>query len=85
MTHYPQGPFSYFFAGQALDLPSPWKGMEDEEIVDVDYLVLYIHQWQRQRPDPALLAFFARQTPEYVVRIDGFEYARIYNLNSIRP
>jgi hypothetical protein len=85
MTHYPEGPFSYVFAGQALDLPNTWQDLQDEELDGVDYLVLYIHQWQRQRPDPDLLAFFARQTPEYVVRIDGFDYAQVYNLQESSP
>jgi hypothetical protein len=50
-----------------------------------DYLVLYIHQWQRQRPDPAMLSFFAAQGPEYVVRLAGLEYAQVYNLDDLRP
>jgi hypothetical protein len=85
MTHYPDGCFSYFFEGESLDLPSQWKGPSAEELQDVDYLVLYIHQWQRQRPDPAMLEYFAAQTPEMVVRINGLEYAQVYRLQDLRP
>jgi hypothetical protein len=45
--------------------------------------VLYDHQLQRQQPDPELLAYLERQTPEYVVRINGLEYARVYNLHRL--
>jgi hypothetical protein len=85
MSHYPYGSFSYFFRGEALELPERWEGLQSPEMDGVDYLVLYIHQWQRQRPDPEMLAFFAAQEPEYIVRIDGFEYARVYNLDAFVP
>ena len=85
MSHYPDGSFSYFFEGETLNLPERWGGLADEQLDGVDYLVLYIHQWQRRRPDPEMLAFFAAQTPEFVVRIDGLDYAQVYNLDDLRP
>ena len=85
MSHYPYGSFSYFFRGEALELPERWEGLQSPELDGVDYLVLYIHQWQRQLPDPQMLAFFASQEPEYIVRFDGFEYARVYNLGTLVP
>jgi hypothetical protein len=45
-----------------------------------DYVVLYINQWQRQAPAPEFLAYFERFSPEYVVRIGGLDYARIYDM-----
>lgn len=84
MAHYSEGSFSYFFEGASLDLVSPWTGILAEELAGVDYLVLYIHQWQRQQPDPAMLDYFATQTPEYVVQINGLEYAQVYAVHPSR-
>ncbi len=72
---YPDGPFSYIFAGETLqrDLPA-----SPEEMQKSDYVVLYAHQWQRQLPSQEFLDFFAAQTPEKVIYVDGIEYARIY-------
>jgi hypothetical protein len=85
MTHYPDGSFSYFFNGQTLHQPERWEGIASPEMQAADYLVLYIHQWQRGLPDPEMLAYFASQTPEYVVQIDGLPYAQVYNLDDLRP
>ena len=84
MSHYSDGSFSYFFLGETLDLVENWEGIGAEEFDEVDYLVLYYHQWQRQLPDPEMLNFFASQNPEYVVTIDGLEYAYIYNVQALR-
>jgi hypothetical protein len=85
MAHYPEGSFSYFFDGQTLHLPGQWEGISGEQLEGADYLVLYIHQWQRGRPDPEMLAYFADQRPEYVVHIDSLDYAQVYNLDDLRP
>ena len=84
MSHYSDGSFSYFFLGETLDLVDIWEGINAEGFDEVDYVVLYYHQWQRQQPDPAMLAFFAAQTPEYVVNIDGLDYALIYDIQRLR-
>ena len=81
MSHYPDGSFSYFFDGETLPLPDTWEGIDSASLQDVDYLVLYIHQWQRQQPDPAMLAYFEQQEPEYVVRINNLDYAQVYKLH----
>jgi hypothetical protein len=44
----------------------------------IDYVIIYRNQLQRQLPDPAMLDYFAGQTPEYEVYIDGIQYAQIY-------
>ena len=80
MSHYPDGSFSYFFRGITVDLLNSWEGIYSEQLAGVDYVVLYIHQWQRRRPDPALLEYFAAQQPEYVARINGLDYASVYKL-----
>lgn len=85
MSWYPDGPFSYFFKGQTIPLGATWNRTRARQLLYADYLVLYIHQWQRQLPSRELLTYFAQQTPEHVVRVDGLEYARIYNLRDALP
>jgi hypothetical protein len=81
MSYYPNGCFSYFFNGKTLDLIKTWRGIEDKELRKAHYIVLYIHQWQRQRPDPQMLAYFEKQQPVFVARINGLEYAKVYALH----
>lgn len=81
MSYYPNGCFSYFFNGKTLDLIKTWRGIEDRELQKAHYIVLYIHQWQRQRPDPQMLAYFEKQQPVFVARINGLEYAKVYALH----
>ncbi len=45
----------------------------------MDYAIVYIHQWQRQKPKN-LLTHLAPHTPEHTIWIDGLEYVRIYKL-----
>ncbi len=79
---YADGPFSYYFKGQEVSL-----GYESPLLwFDTDYAVLYINQWQRQLPSPAVIDYFAQQTPVHVVRFRGLELARIYDMrNSALP
>jgi hypothetical protein len=74
---YPDGPFSYVFQGktQQQDLPA-----NPQDLPRLDYIVLYAHQWQRQLPSQEFLEYFATQTPEKIITLDGLEYARIYRL-----
>jgi len=79
---YADGPFSYYFKGQEVSL-----GYESPLLwFDTDYAVLYINQWQRQLPSPAVVDYFAQQTPVHVVNFRGLELARIYDMrNSALP
>jgi hypothetical protein len=72
------GCFSYFFKGlaAAIDYDTTIGALRR-----ADYVVLYVNQWQRQIPSPEFLAFFDGFSPEYVVRIGGVEYARIYDMS----
>ena len=74
--------FDYHFNGVSQHFPIDDRSLSDNwlaEILDGDYIVIYIHQWQRQAP-ARLLAILAEQTPEHTIWINGLEYARIYNL-----
>ena len=77
-TWYGEGCFSYYFEGrmQEIDLDTQLS-----DLTKADYVVLYIHQWQRQLPNQELLDVFAKATPQYIVRIGDLEYARVYNLH----
>jgi len=52
---YSDGPFSYIFQGISIvpDFPS-----DPRDLLRVDYIVIYRHQWQRQLPSEEFLAFF---------------------------
>jgi 4-amino-4-deoxy-L-arabinose transferase-like glycosyltransferase len=79
---YPVGPFSFFFDGKTINkdyVANP------EWLEKADYYVLYFHQWQRERPSKAFMRYFDQQVPEYIVNIDGLEYARIYSKDALIP
>jgi len=83
ISWYPDGSFSYFFKGETLGAAPEWE--QTEPIVfGSDYVVTYIHQWQRGLPFPEMLAYFSEQTPEEVISLNGLEYAQIYNMHT-RP
>ncbi|HJR63656.1 MAG TPA: hypothetical protein VJ803_08120 [Gemmatimonadaceae bacterium] len=81
---YGQGPFSYYFRGKTTGLEARWSDELAERLESADYLVAYTHQWQRKMPSEQFLNYLDRIKPEHVVRIDGFEYARIYRLRGTR-
>ncbi len=77
--------FDYHFNGVSKHFPIDDQSLSNNwlaEILAGDYIVIYIHQWQRQAP-ARLLAILSEQTPEHTVWINGLEYARIYNLKDI--
>lgn len=75
-TWYADGPFSYFFRGQSaiLNNVSPLRWL------DSDFMIHYVNQWQRQKPSPEAVAWFSKHEPVHVVRANGLELARIYNV-----
>jgi 4-amino-4-deoxy-L-arabinose transferase-like glycosyltransferase len=77
---YGDGCFSYFFDGTTVPVG---LDMTLKDLRKTDYVVLYRNQWQRQMPSPEFIAYFEQLTPEYVVRIDGIEYVRVYNLREV--
>jgi hypothetical protein len=80
---YNSGCFSYFYAGQSLEIPNQpdWQEIDLQRILNADYAVIYdLHQRQRRVPEP-LLSALAHLAPEYTTRINGLEYVRIYALS----
>jgi len=82
---YETGCFSYLFEGESHQISSKyeWDEAQVEQFFAADYVVIYIHQGQRKMAEH-LLGYLALQTPEYTVRLNGLEYARIYRLDSAR-
>jgi hypothetical protein len=79
---YSGGPFGYYFKGVAVNIPTGAAQLSSEEwqaITSSDYLVIYIHQWQRNIPQN-LLTNIANWVPEHSIWINGIEYARIYKV-----
>jgi hypothetical protein len=76
---YYERSFYHFFSGSSRPIPlqhdiSP---AQLQDVLGSDYIVIYIHQWQRQTPRQ-LLSYLAQLTPVHSIWIDGLEYARIY-------
>jgi 4-amino-4-deoxy-L-arabinose transferase-like glycosyltransferase len=77
---YATGPFSYYFKGKTWSIES---NTTLDDILKADYMVIYIHQWQRQTPSQEVLDFFAAQTPVYMARIGNLDYAQVYDLHNL--
>jgi hypothetical protein len=85
ISWYGDGCFSYFFQGKTIPFYTT-KDMSDakiNEILDLDYAVIYIQQRQREIPK-RLIDVLDQEIPEYSVWINDIEYVRIYNLRNIR-
>jgi len=82
---YETGCFSYLFEGESHQTSSKyeWDEAQVDQFFAADYVVIYIHQWQRKMAEH-LLNYLALQTPEHIIRLNGLEYARIYRLDSAR-
>lgn len=80
---YDTGPYSYFSVGESqyINLTNDISSKRLRTLLSADYMVLYIHQWQRQIPK-ALLEIMDAETPEKVITINGLDYAKIYDLRN---
>ncbi len=85
-TTLASGPFSYFSDSQPenMVLEPGWGAENAERLAKSDYVVVYISQWQRQLHQP-LLQVLQGVAPEHVVRINGVDYAQVYNTADIPP
>ena len=81
MARYNRGCVSYYFNGRVL-------GMEDNATLDdlkkADYVIMYIHQWQRQIPSKEALDYLRTLKPVFVAHIGGLDYAEVYDMNDTR-
>jgi hypothetical protein len=81
MARYNKGCVSYYFNGRVL-------GMEDDaslaDLQKADYVIMYIHQWQRQIPSQEALDYLKTLKPVFVARIGGLDYAEVYDMKAVR-
>ena len=82
ISYYPDGCFSYFFEGETIHAASEWDETK-ARLASVDYVVLYLHQWQRQLPFSEMLDFFSALTPVEVITINDIEYAEIFDMREV--
>jgi hypothetical protein len=75
---YAKGPFSFFFKGQVISIPGADITHNELQAINAsDYIVIYVHQWQRNLP-PEVLSELVSRKPEHTIWINGIEYVRIY-------
>jgi hypothetical protein len=83
MSWYGNGPFSYYFVGEARPLWSYiWNEEKISDLKEMDYLVVYSKQWSRGMP-LGLFTHLAGVEPEHSVWINNIEYARIYDVTTL--
>lgn len=70
-TWYERGPFSFFYNDISVSNRFLWQS---------DYTVVYNHQWQRELPSRRTMAYFDTLDPMHTVRINGIDYAKIYDV-----
>jgi hypothetical protein len=76
--------FNPFFNGRATEIHGEWNDWAKiQQLLNADYAVVYIDQWQRNMPE-TLLDVLRPYPPEHVVWINGIEYVRVYNLSRVR-
>ncbi len=73
--------FSYFFPGDTLNIDNATDlSMEHVDfLLSADYLIIYVHQWQRGIPR-SLIERIQSQQPEHIIHIRGVPYVHIYRL-----
>lgn len=77
------GTFSYFYDGKIR-----WSNFVPGETTiqdwnDSDYAIIYINQWQRGRLPHELVDYLMKKEPALIVRLQGLDYAYVYDLNQI--
>jgi hypothetical protein len=78
---YANGSFSYFSTSRVspIAIDHPWTITDWKEFHEANYVVVYIHEWQRNLP-PELLEYLKASKPEYSFWINGLEYVRVYKI-----
>ena len=81
ISWYSDGPLGYFVQSGQKALSFYFTSY----LLDADYAVLYVNQWQRGLPSPELVNYFLAQEPVHIVRSGGLELARIYDIRNQPP
>jgi len=79
LSWMPYGCLSYYFPGKVRPILSNTDFSQEDwvRLDSVDYIVIYIQQWQLNIPN-SLLEYLSNSMPEHSIWINGIEYARIY-------
>jgi hypothetical protein len=84
MSWYHNGSFSYFFDGE-----TNLKGMNGriteeifQSLFESDYLVIYIHQWQRNLPHQ-IIESLHNYEPLSTIKINGIPYVDIFRVSDL--
>jgi hypothetical protein len=72
---------SYFFKGTTLNIDNTQDISPEhlKSLFEADYLIIYIHQWQRDIPR-SLMDVLAERVPEHTIEINGLPYVEIYDV-----
>jgi hypothetical protein len=81
-TWFWNGTFSYFFKGRIVPGRLAPDTTRSRDWITSDYGVLYINLLQRGRVPREVVEHVRGLTPVKVVRIQGLEYARIYDFRT---
>ena len=79
VSWYAEGPLSYYFRGNKITVSYGSR----MPFLDVDYVVLYINQIQRDIPTKTVIDYFMNQAPVFEAVRDGFVLARVYDMHAI--
>ncbi len=74
------GCLSYYFTGNVQGFDLNYHGPVDAIFKNVDYVVLYANQWQRNLPDKDTLDYIRTFPLETAVRLNGVLYAEVYRV-----
>ncbi len=85
LSWYGVGPFSYYFDGQVTSLfmsNSDWTPEFVRQLQEMDYLITYINQKQRNQP-PELFEILQDMDPVYTVYFNEVAYAWLYEVEDL--
>lgn len=82
VSWYDDGPLSYTMPGVIRH-----QDFIDSDVYwfNADFAVLYANQWQRENPDPEMIAHFLAREPVFEVNAKGLELAKVYDLRDLAP
>ena len=90
LVYYSRGCFSYYYPGRSVSF-RPYYVDGDHAIdllrnlEDADYLVVYYANQVQLRKYDAYLDILSTIEPIHVIWMDGYEYVRIYKMDSFTP
>jgi len=83
VSWYSRGSFSYFHNGLSKMLQSDTSIEKNPDLFfNSDYVVIYVHNWQRNIPAP-VLDYLSQKSPEHSIWINDIEYVQIYKIDEI--